>query len=138
MAIAKIPARSNVDLGSVMTAKAVLRTFFNIAMAWKLTPGEQQVLLGVSQPTAYRWRTGEVSSGLDMATLERISYVLNIYQALQILLPIAERADAWPRLPNRAPLFGGGSALERMLGGQVGDLKAVADYLNAQRGGDFS
>ena len=67
--------------------------------------------------------------------LERISYVLGIYKALQILLPETERADAWVTTPNAAPLFGGDSALTRMLGGNVGDLYAVRQYLDAQRGG---
>jgi hypothetical protein len=66
--------------------------------------------------------------------LERISYVLGIYKALQILLPDATRADAWVRQPNTATPFGGRSALERMLGGNVGDLYAVREYLDAQRG----
>ena len=67
-------------------------------------------------------------------TLERISYVLGIYKALQILLPDAARADAWVRQPNSAGPFGGRSALERMMGGNVGDLFVVRQYLDAQRG----
>jgi hypothetical protein len=54
---------------------------------------------------------------------------------LQILLPLKERADAWVRQPNAAPLFGGRSALDRMMGGQVADLYVVRHYLDAQRGG---
>ncbi|MFG6490056.1 antitoxin Xre/MbcA/ParS toxin-binding domain-containing protein [Roseateles sp. BYS78W] len=126
------------DLGTVEAARKVLRAFFNIARAWQLTPGEQEVLLGVSQPTCYRWRNDQVASALSGDTLERLGYILNIYAALQILLPIQERADAWVRQPNTAPLFGGGPALKRMLGGRVGDLKVVADYLDAMRGGEFS
>ena len=37
--------------------------------------------------------------------------------------------------PNQAALFGGKSALERMLAGNVADLLAVRQYLDAQRGG---
>jgi hypothetical protein len=126
------------DLGTVETARKVLRAFFNIAKAWRLTPGEQEVLLGVSQPTCYRWRNDQVASALPVDTLERLGYILNIYAALQILLPVQERADAWVRQANTAPLFGGEPALKRMLGGRVGDLKVVADYLDAMRGGEFS
>jgi hypothetical protein len=126
------------DLGTVEAARKVLRAFFNIAKAWRLVPGEQGALLGVSQPTCYRWRNGQTTAALPGDTLERLGYVLNIYAALQILLPVPERADAWVRQPNTAPLFGGEPALSRMLGGRVGDLKVVADYLDAMRGGDFS
>jgi len=61
--------------------------------------------------------------------------VLGIYKALRILLPDDMAADAWVRQPNAATPFGGRSALERMLGGQVSDLFVVREYLDAQRGG---
>ena len=61
--------------------------------------------------------------------------VLGIYKALQILLPDGQAADAWIRQPNTAPMFGGRSALDRMMSGQVADLFVVRQYLDAQRGG---
>ena len=54
---------------------------------------------------------------------------------LQVLLPKPEAADGWIKKPNTAPLFGGKSALDRMLSGQVADLYVVRQYLDAQRGG---
>lgn len=112
-----------------------LRTFYRIAKVWRLTAKEQRVLLG-SPPrsTFYYWKRGEKVL-LPRDTLERISYVFGIYSALQVLLPRPEAADAWIKKPNSAPLFGGRSALERMLSGQVGDLFLVRQYLDAQRGG---
>ena len=38
---------------------------------------------------------------------------------------------------NTAPLFGGANALTRILAGEVGDPKDVADNLDAQRSGEF-
>jgi len=64
-----------------------------------------------------------------------LSYILGIYKALQVLLPSTESADAWVKKPNTAPLFGGKSALDRMLGGNVADLLVVRQYLDARRGG---
>lgn len=123
------------DLASPDAAAAALRTFFRIADAWKLGNDEQQRLLGCSRSRFYEWKAGHVRSGLDRGVLERLSHVFGIYAALQVLLPIPERAHAWIRRPNAAPLFGGGSALERMLAGQVSDLFVVRQYLDAQRGG---
>jgi hypothetical protein len=82
----------------------------------------------------YQWRQGKVGP-LDRHVLERLSYLFGIYAALQILLPVPERANEWIRKPNDAPFLGGHSALERMLGGQVADLFVVRHYLDAQRGG---
>lgn len=123
------------DLHSPAAAAAALRSFFNIARAWGLSNEEQQRLLGCGRTSFYDWKAGRIKTGLDGATLERLSHLFGIYAALHILLPVSERADAWIKRPNSAALFGGRSALERMLGGQVADLFVVRQYLDAQRGG---
>lgn len=113
---------------------AGLRAFVRIAEAWKLTIAEQLKLLGIaSRSTYFKWRR-EPSPRLPQDTLERLSYLLGIYKSLQILLPDPLAADEWVRRPNTAPPFGGRSALERMLSGQVADLYVVRQYLDAQRG----
>jgi hypothetical protein len=111
-----------------------LRAFVNIAEAWGLTVNEQLVLLGIaSRSTFFKWRR-ERSPRLPRDTLERLSYLLGIYKSLQILLPDPKAADEWVRRPNDAAPFGGRSALERMLSGQVADLYVVREYLDSQRG----
>lgn len=133
-AVLKPPPKPGPSLGTAQAAGAALRSFFRLAQAWQLKPTEQATLLGVGRTTLYQWRQGQVGP-LDRHVLERLSYLFGIYAALQLLLPLPERADAWVRMPNDAPLFGGGSALQRMLGGQVADLFVVRQYLDAQRGG---
>ena len=111
-----------------------LRAFANIAEAWGLTVAEQLKLLGIgSRSTFFKWRR-ERDPKLPGDTLERLSYLLGIYKSLQILLPDPAAADAWVRKPNTAAPFGGRSALERMLSGQVADLYVVREYLDAERG----
>jgi hypothetical protein len=87
-----------------------------------------------ARSTFFKWKKQENDASLPRDTLERISYVIGIFGALQLLLPNRQAADSWIRRPNRAPLFGGRSALERMLSGQVGDLFVVRQFLDAQRG----
>ena len=92
-------------------------------------------MLGLSaRSTFFKWKK-DPNTALPKDTLERISYILGIYKALQILLPDEQAADEWVRCPNIAPLFGGRTALDRMLSGQVSDLYVVRQYLDAQRGG---
>lgn len=111
-----------------------LRAFANIAEAWKLSIAEQLQLLGIgSRSTFFKWRR-ESSPRLPRDTLERLSYLLGIYKSLQILLPDPTAADEWVRRPNDAAPFGGRSALDRMLSGNVADLYVVREYLDAQRG----
>jgi hypothetical protein len=128
------PAAAGIDLASSETAAAALRTYFRLAEAWQLGVAEQTTLLGVARTTLYQWKQGKVAP-LDRHLLERLSHLFGIYSSLHILFPVVERADAWVRKANTAPLFAGRSALDRMLGGQVSDLWVVRQYLDAQRGG---
>ena len=115
---------------------AGLRAFFNIARDWNLNTDEQMVLLGTpGRSTFFKWKSAPEGAELKRDTLERLSYLLGIYKALQVLLPATAAADAWIKKPNDAPLFAGQSALARMLGGNVADLVAVREYLDARRGG---
>ncbi len=118
---------------------AGLRAFGRIAEAWGLSVDEQIRLLGEpARSTFFAWRKAPEAAKLSRDTLERLSNLLGIYKSLQILLPDAAAADGWVRQPNTAPLFGGRSALDRMLAGNVVDLHAVRRYLDAVRGGGWS
>ena len=130
MAVVELDRETSVaDLGG-----PALRTFFNLAKSWDLSEREQMKLLGLkSRSTLHAWKGGRVSK-VSRDTLERISYLLGIFKAINILLPDCRRADEWIRLPNKAPLFGGRSALDRMTTGNIGDLYVVRQYLDAQRG----
>jgi hypothetical protein len=110
-----------------------LRAFFRLAELWGLTMEQARLLLGrPSRATLYNWKAGRVRS-VSYDTLRRISYLLGIYKALQILYRDPQLADAWISRPNAA--FGGQSALERMLAGDLTDLAAVRAHLDAARGG---
>ena len=113
--------------------QVALRAFFRLVELWGLTMGEARVLLGrPSRATLYNWKAGRVK-GLPHDTLCRVSYLLGIHKALQILYADPALADTWLKRPNQA--FGGQSALERMLAGDVADLAAVRAHLDAVRGG---
>jgi hypothetical protein len=112
---------------------AAMRAFFAIVTTWKLTTDEGRTLLGGPPPsTWFKWKKGAVG-GVTRDHLERVSYVLGIYKALQLLLPNPVAADGWVRKPSED--FAGASALSLMLSGNVGDLYRVREYLDGQRGG---
>jgi hypothetical protein len=101
--------------------------------AWGVGDSDARVLLGSpGRSSFYNYKRGE-GGALSADTLERVSYLLGIYKALQLLFPEPTQADSWMRKPNAA--FGGRSALEHALGGKVVDLAAVRSYLDAVRGG---
>ncbi|MFZ5605325.1 MAG: MbcA/ParS/Xre antitoxin family protein [Pseudomonadota bacterium] len=119
---------------------AALLNFFGITDEWGLTSKEQMVLLGNPAKTTF-YRMKDYADGkaekpvrLSQDTLERVSYIMGIYKAINILLPNNRRAAEWIKLPNTAGLFGGQSALDKMLQGRVSDLCDVRRYLDAERG----
>jgi hypothetical protein len=113
--------------------RAALRGFFLIMDAWKASPERARAILGSpSESTYYSWRRGNVPRGLSNDILSRIGYVAGIYKALQILYSDGGLADGWVNRPNLA--FGRQTPLQRMVAGEIADLIAVRDYLDAARG----
>ena len=121
--------------GSSVTS-SLLPAIFAIFSQWRLTGAQQMTLLGLSnEKTLYNWKNRPEKAKLTRDLLERTSYILGIYKALQVLLPDEGQADAWLATPNDNPLFNGTTPLERLLAGQVVDLAVVRNFLDAQRSG---
>lgn len=102
------------------------------AIHWGLTPAQQATLLGASSSAqCAAWLNGDVE-GADVELLERLSYLLGIYKALRMLGAGMDGGRLWLRGLNQSATFDGGSPLDRMLHGDVSDLAAVREYLDAQ------
>lgn len=124
----------DIDSTNTPLLAAGVRSFFRLAEEWQLSEAEQIILLGLPPDFELdRWRHGDIISA-NGETLERISYLLGIYKAIHTLLPIPDQANRWMRAPNSAPMFGGRSALDRILRGSIADLRSVRAYLDAQLG----
>jgi hypothetical protein len=111
---------------------AGLRTFFRITARWKLTDEEQLGLLGLRALSTLVALKAGAPPPLSRDMLERVSYVLGIFKAINTLLPVPERADGWIRAPNAAPVFGGAAPIARMAAGSVSDLYVVRQHLDCQ------
>ena|SRR5437879_10057990 len=111
-----------------------IRTFLNVAQAWRLSNDDARALLGwPPESTFYKYKAGHIGT-LTYDMLMRISLVLGIYKALHILYAEADLADRWIRLPNNNPLFGGRPALGLMTGGGMDGLYQVRRLLDGRRG----
>ncbi len=111
-----------------------LRAFFNIAAAWGLSVAEQRGLLGWPAASTYhKYKAGD-HGALAFDTLTRLSLILGIYKNLHVLYPEPAFADAWVRMPNSHPLFGGRRALDLMIDGGIDGLYRVRRLLDARRG----
>ena len=112
-----------------------LRTFFNLAERWKLNEEEQARLLGHDLATLEDWRVrARVREPvlLPPEVLERLGAIFGIYRSLMDLFPGADRDASWLRAPNKAPIFGGRSALDRMSEPDIAGVLIVLQYLKAQ------
>jgi hypothetical protein len=118
-----------------------LRTFLSIADLWRLDEGRRLLMLGLpARSTYYAWvkavrEHGEVLLPVD--TLLRISAVLGIHKALQILHETEAEGVAWLVGPHAAPPFFGRAPLAVMAGGTQDALMSVRRFLDAARGGAY-
>ena len=96
-------------------------------------PEARQLLGGISSGSYYSWKK-QPKRLLDQDSLTRISLLLGIFKALNILYS-EKLADAWVTLPNRNPMFRGTTPLNYMVQrGQPG-MFHVRQLLDARRGG---
>ncbi len=115
-------------------SKAGLGAFFSIMEKWGVKSGQAMILLGdPPRSTFQKWKRGDVHSPIERDRMTRVSYVLGIYKALQILYRDPYLSDRWIQAPNS--YFGGRSALEHMLSGEIIDMATVRRRLDAVRGG---
>jgi hypothetical protein len=139
--VAGYPFDTSPDLSQPSTRQrltpAAVRGFLRIMDRWGIKdPEARQLLGGISSGSYYTWKKTTRGSGrvLDQDTLTRISLLLGIFKALNILYS-ARLADAWITLPNRNPMFRGQSPLAYMIErGQPGMLH-LRQLLDARRGG---
>lgn len=118
-------------------SRVAVKLLLGIAEEWDLTEEQCCILAGIDAPaTLQDWRqelgTSEPVINLPPGRLERLSYLAGIYKGLQVLFADPEQRKSWIRKPNQD--FGGASALDRMVTGQVVDLREVRCYLDSWRG----
>ena len=113
-------------------AAALARTTINLFHAWQITDAEACTLLGgMAKRTWARWKSGQIGR-IDRDLRMRMALLMGIHKGLRYLFRDPERGYAWIRKPNAA--FEGRSALDVMLRGEMTDLIALRDWLNAERG----
>ena len=93
----------------------------------------RQLLGGISNGVYYQLKRDRKKT-LDQDKLTRISLLLGIFKALNILYG-QKLADAWINLPNSNPMFEGEAPLAYIIRGGVPALVRVRQLLDARRGG---
>ncbi len=131
------PASAPPDLSDRDTrarlSPAALRGFFAIMARWQVRDDlARQLLGGVSNGTFYEMKR-DTARVCSVDELTRISYLLGIFKALNVLHGEA-LADAWMHLPNSNRIFAGTAPLEFAARGGIPALDTLRRLLDARRG----
>ena len=112
-------------------AAAMFRAAVNLMRLWGVTDTQAAVLLDLPVRTYARWKAdGAGRMGRDGKA--RLSNLMGIHKALRSIFRDPQRGYDWVRKPNA--MFGGKTALDIMLGGELTDLMRVRRALDAERG----
>ena len=113
---------------------SAVRAFFNIMGRWDVRDEDARVLLGGMSNGPFYEMKKKPDRVLDTDRLQRISYLVGIFKALNVLYS-EKLANAWIRLPNSNRIFGGLTPLAYMMKGGLPAMQTVRRLLDARRGG---
>jgi hypothetical protein len=111
---------------------AMFRAAVNLFGLWKVTNKQAATLLDLPVRSYARQKVSGVARwNRDLKA--RLSNLMGIHKAIRIVFREPQRGYDWIRAPNT--VFGGRSALDVMLDGDLTDLMRVRRYLDSERGG---
>ena len=113
---------------------AALRAFFTIMTRWQVRDEDARALLGgVTNGPFYEMKRNP-ERVLDADRLLRISYLVGIFKALNLLYSDT-LADEWIRRPNGNAIFAGQTPLAYLTTGGLPAMQIVRRLLDARRAG---
>jgi uncharacterized protein (DUF2384 family) len=113
---------------------AAIKGLMRVATRWHLRDDDARLLLGGMSNGSFYTLKSRTGKTLDEDQLTRVSLLIGIYKALNILYS-QKLADSWMTLPNTNPMFGGDTPLSYVKRGGIPALIRVRQLLDARRGG---
>lgn len=114
-----------------------LKVAMNILDKWQCKPAQKQAILAMARSTLYKVQDDYASARLSGDQLERVSYILNIHQALRIVFSNPQNVDGFMQMNNHNPYFNGKTPLELISTGRFGTLYEVFVRIDAMRGSQW-
>ena len=115
-------------------SRSATLAFLSIVDHWHLSDHEATLLLGIAAETYRDMKKTELECVLSSDTLIRISYLIGIFRALNILHG-TKLSKEWVKLANRNGIFRGATPLDYMIKGGVPALHIVRKLLDARQHG---
>ena len=118
---------------------AAFRVALRILDAWGFSPGEMALVLGLGSAECQRYQaTGLPEDSVSVDLITRVSLILGIERALEILLVEEPDIRNWMGDPSNASIFEGATPKSVLLTGQLDDLREIRKYLDGWLSGDFA
>ena len=117
-------------------ASAAFAVAVNILDHWGCTPVQKEALLGMKKSALYKKINESANKqpiNLDRDQFDRVSYILNIHQALKMIFSNAENVYGFVSMPNNNPYFNGKAPLEIMASGSLAALYEVYNRIDSLR-----
>ncbi len=115
-------------------SRPAIEAFFAIAEKWGLRNEDAMALLGGTSHGRYYELKRSRRGLLSQDELTRISLLIGIFKALNILFG-QKLANEWPSRPNTNPMFNNARPLELLIHGGVLAMVSVRRLLDSRRGG---
>lgn len=106
-----------------------------ILSSWGCSAVQVQQILKLSKSSYHKFKANPESTKLSDDQLERVSYILNMHQALRIVFSNPANITGFMGMKNHNDYFAGRTPLEIIQSGKFGDLYEVARRIDALRGG---
>lgn len=129
----KLPDLADVATRARLSAPA-MSAFFAIVDQWDLRNEDAMALLGGASHGRYYELKKNRKGLLSQDELTRISLLIGIFKALNILFS-QRLANQWTSRPNSNPMFNNAPPLELLVRGGVPGMIGVRRLLDARRGG---
>jgi uncharacterized protein (DUF2384 family) len=129
----KLPDLADAGTRTRLSAPAIA-AFFAIVEKWQLRNEDAMALLGGTSNGRYFELKRGRKSVLSQDELTRISLLIGIFKALNILFN-QRLANQWTSRPNSNPMFNDSAPLELLVRGGVPGMLSVRRLLDSRRGG---
>lgn len=129
----KLPDLADAATRARLSAPA-MSAFFAIVDQWDLRNEDAMALLGGASHGRYYELKKNRKGLLSQDELTRISLLIGIFKALNILFS-QRLANQWTSRPNSNPMFNNAPPLELLVRGGVPGMIGVRRLLDARRGG---
>lgn len=115
-------------------SRAAIEAFFAIVDKWEVRNEYAMALLGGASHGRYYELKKNRKGLLSQDELTRISLLIGIFKALNILFS-QRLANEWTTRPNSNPMFNNAPPLDLLIHGGVPGMLGVRRLLDARRGG---